>query len=109
MEKFFLVGCQIDEIEIKELLLRRYHTLDFIGSMDIFEFCGFIILAIEKDKKDFYYSQYTALLPRIIQVTGKYMPFNDFYDTITGANLDLRPAEEIVEESREIRQRLENK
>ena len=50
MERFFLIGCQIDEIELKELLLRRYHTLTF--EMDFWEFVEFVNLALETEKKE---------------------------------------------------------
>lgn len=101
MDLFFRVGCQINDTEIKELLLRRYHTLDFIKEMDIGEFCEFLILAITQDKKDRIYIQYTALLPLLIQA-GKYKSFEEFYDEMTGNNIDWRPAEEILRESEEI-------
>lgn len=104
MEGFFSIGSQIDEIEIKELLLRRYHSLDFINTMKLDEFCDFLILAINNDKKDKVYLQYLALLPSFVQ-TNKYMSFDDFYDNYTGKNIDLRPAEEILKEAEEIQKR----
>lgn len=69
--------------------------------MDIGEFCEFLILAITQDKKEKIYMQYTALLPFLIQ-SGRYKPFEEFYDEMTGANIDWRPAEEIIKESEEI-------
>ena len=97
MEVFFLIGCQINEVEIKELLLRRYHTLDFIKDMKLDEFLDFLILAIENESKDKTERQYLALLPYLC-LTGKYMTFDKFYEQISGANIDWRPAEEIMRE-----------
>ena len=51
MEKFFLIGCQVNEIEIKELLLKRYGRFDF-PEMEFEEFIEFIVLAINKDRED---------------------------------------------------------
>ena len=108
MEGFFLIGCQVNEIELKELLLRRYHSLDFIEKMGLGEFVEFITLAIENDKKEKIETIYLALLP-VLSLQGKYIPFNEFYDKMTGANLDLRSADEILRESEEIQERFKNK
>lgn len=105
MEKFFLIGCQINEIELKELLYRRYHRIDF--DMDFWEFIEFVSLAIELDKKDKVEKLYLTLLPRLIEV-DKFMTFDQFYDEVTGKNFDFRPAEEILRESEEIEKRLRN-
>ena len=69
--------------------------------MDIGEFCDFLILAITQNKKEKIYTLYASLLPYMIQ-TGRYKPFEEFYDDWTGANIDWRPAEEILRESEEI-------
>ena len=86
-------------------MLRRYHSLDFIKEMKIGEFCDFLILAITLDKKEKYYMQYTALLPLILRSTGRYKTFEEFYDEITGANIDWRPAGEIIKEAEEIQRK----
>lgn len=108
MEKFFLIGCQIDEIEIKELLLRRYHSLDFIKEMKIEEFEDFLILAIEKDKKDKVFQQYCGMISFLL-MTGKkeFIDFERFYDEFTGKNIDWRPKEEILKEVEEINRKME--
>ena len=97
VEGFFLIGCQINEIEIKELLLRRYHSLNFIKEMGFDEFIEFLKLAIENEKKAIIERQYLALLPLLVQ-SGKYMTFEKFYEQMTGANIDWRPAEDIIRE-----------
>ena len=97
MENFFLIGCQINEIELKELLLRKYHSLSFIKDMKLDEFIDFLKLAIENEKKAIVERQYLALLPLLVQ-SGKYMTFDKFYEQMTGANIDWRPAEEIIKE-----------
>lgn len=98
MEKFFSACGVIDETELTELLLRRYHTLEFIENMDLNSFCEFIIMARKKDYEDRLYMQWCGMLPRF----EKYMPWNEFYDKMTGANIDLRPTDEIISEIEEL-------
>lgn len=107
MEIFFFIGCQINEIELKELLLKRYHTLDFIKEMSFGEFVEFIVLAIKNANKERIENMYFALLP-ILALRGKFISFDEFYDKMTGANLDMRSAEEILKESEEIQERFKN-
>lgn len=94
MEKFFYIGCQVDEIELKELFLRRYHTLSFINELSLKEFCDFTILAIKKENEERIERQWLAMLPRMV----KYVRFEEFRDLVTGANIDLRPVDEIIAE-----------
>ena len=103
MEGFFLVCSQINPIELKEILLRKYGRYDF-PEMDFNEFIEFIVLAITKEKEDKIRGVYNALLPYYANM-GIYMPFEEFYDKFTGANIDLRPADEILNEAEEIRAR----
>lgn len=105
MEKFFLICCQINEIELKEMLLRKYHTTNF--DMDFWEFVEFVNLAIENERKDKAERLYLVLLPKLIEI-NKYMTFDQFYDELSGANHDFRPASEILKESEEIEKRLKN-
>lgn len=106
MEKFFLIGCQVNEIEIKELLLRRYGRFNF-PEMKFNDFIDFLILAIKEDKKDKVRGEYCAMLPILMRI-GKYMTFEQYYDEVTGANIDWRPSEEILKEAEEIQARLNN-
>ena len=103
MEEFFLIGCQVNEIELKEILLRRYGRYDF-DDMKFDEFVEFIVLAIDKEKRDSVSKEYYALLPLLIRI-GKYMTFDQFYDERTGANIDWRPSDEIMKEVEEIQKR----
>lgn len=106
MEKFFLIGCQINEIELKELLLHRYGRYEF-PEMKFDEFVEFVVLAIKNDRKDKIREEYLALLPSLIRV-GKYMTFDKFYDDAIGNNIDWRPTSEIMKEVEEIQERFAN-
>lgn len=62
--------------------------------MELDEFVRFINLAREKDFEDKLYQQWCAMLPQM----NKYMAFGEFKDLMTGANIDMRPTEEIIAE-----------
>ena len=105
MERFFLLGCQISEIELKELLLRKYHSLCIDMPMD--EYISFIKLAIENEKKDKAERLYLALVPKLIEA-NKFITFEKFYDEYSGKNYDFRPTQDILNESAEIEKRLKH-
>lgn len=94
MEKFFLCGSFFEGVELKELLLRRYHSLDFVNDMELMEFLEFIQLAREKDLEERLYQQWCAMLPEF----AEYIVFEEFKDMMTGKKVDMRPAEEIMDE-----------
>lgn len=72
--------------------------------MEFMEFLEFINLAIETDRKEKVYMQYCGMLPPLL----KYIPFEEFYDTLTGKNIDLRSNEEIIAEIESIHGKVEN-
>lgn len=57
--------------------------------------------ALEKDREDRLFQQWTAQLP-IMAMTGEVESFADYKDRVTGANIDLRPASEINRELDEV-------
>lgn len=75
--------------------------------MNVGEFAEFLILAIKQEQKEQIKQQYLALLPSFV-LTGKYMSFETFFDKVTGANIDMRSNEEILQEGEAIRERFEN-
>lgn len=97
MEEFFYIGCQVDEVKLIDLLLRRYHSLDFMSRMSVDRFCQLIIVAIDGENKDKHRQEWLALIP-IMVLRGKYMSFNEYLDKVTGKNIDMRPADEILRE-----------
>jgi len=106
VEKFFFIGCQVDEIELKELMLRRYGRYDF-PEMKFGEYIDFIVLAINNDRKEKIREEYLVLLPYFVQ-SGNYMSFDNFYEQATGSNIDWRSTEEIMKEVEEIKERFEH-
>lgn len=106
VESFFLIGCQVNEIELKEILLRRYGRYKF-PDLKFEEYIEFVVLALTKERQDEVKGIYHALLP-ILAIRGKFMTFEQFYDKLTGADIDLRSNEDILKESEEIQARLQN-
>lgn len=97
MEKFFYIGCQIDEIKLLDLVLRRYHTLDCLKVLDINQFAKLILEAIEQETKEKFREEWLHLLPCMV-FSNHYMTFDDYYNTVTGSNIDTRPVDEIIAE-----------
>ena len=99
MEEFFQACSLIDdEISIKELLLRRYHNLDYIMQMGIDEFTRFIVKAIENEVEEKLYLRWCIWYPHMEKPTS----FHEFYDTATGKNIDNRPIDVIIAEIEEL-------
>lgn len=98
MESFFLTGSFFDSEELRELLLRRYHSLSFMDDMSLFEFVEFVNTAREKDLEEKLYMQWCGMLPTF----EKYIAFSEFKDTMLGHHIDMRPAEEIIAEIDEL-------
>ena len=97
MEGFFYISCQVDETRLTDMILRRYHQLDFIKEMRLDEFLELIGLAVEEEQKEKHRQEWLHLLPLMIS-SGKYMSFDEYYDKVTGKNIDMRSTEEIIAE-----------
>lgn len=97
METFFRVGCQIDEVKLIDLVLRRYHTLDVLKVLDIDQVLRLLLMAIEDEQKERYREEWLHLIPAMV-FAQHYMTFEEFYNTCTGANIDNRPVDEIIAE-----------
>ena len=97
MEKFFRIGCQVDEVKLMDLVLRRYHSLDCLKVLSVEQFCRLIILALDEESKEQFRREWLALLPMMV-FAQHYMTFDQYYETVTGANIDMRPVDEIIAE-----------
>ena len=97
MEGFFYISCQVDEVRLKDLLLRRYHQLDFVKDLSLMDFLELVKLAMEEEQKEKHRQEWLHLLPLMI-TSGKYMSFDEYFDKVSGRNIDMRSTEEIIAE-----------
>lgn len=104
MEKFFLASSVLDELEIKDLLLRRYGTLSLLDTMSIEEAISIIQYAKKSEREERYRQQWYAMLPEM----SMYIPFQEFFDQMTGDNIDMRPVEVCMDEIDKIERRFES-
>ena len=97
MEEFFYIGTQVDEIELLDLLLKRYHSLDFMRVLSVEQFLELLMKAIEGEIKDRHRQEWLAVIP-VMSLSGNFMNFDEYYDLATGKNIDMRPADVIMAE-----------
>jgi len=86
-------------------LLHRYHNIEFILQLDANTGAPLILEALEKEREERIFQQWTAQLP-IMAYSGKYVSFADYKDRVTGANIDRRPTAEILAELEEVEREL---
>lgn len=97
METAFYTSSSLNEIEVKELLLRRYNNYDQILSMELQEFLEFVNYAWEKENDEKLYFRWCIALPHM----AKQCDYQEFKDLLTGRNIDQRPADVIIQEIEE--------
>ena len=97
MEEFFYISSRLDEVKLKDLLLRRYHQIDFIKEMELEDALELINLALEDELRKEKRQEWLHLLPLMI-TADKYMDFESYYDKVTGRGIDLRSTEDIIAE-----------
>ncbi len=107
MEKFFqacgeLLRNKNSEAVILSRLHGIYAELMHKPFEEGFYYCRQILDEVQNERL---YAQWLAYLPMLIQ-SNKFMSFSQFKEEITGANIDMRPAEDILAEVEEIRMRL---
>ena len=71
-------------------MLHRYHNIEYVLQTDIELGLALIDKAIEKDRDERLFQQWTAQLP-VMAFTGEVEGFADYKNRITGANIDRRP------------------
>lgn len=98
MEGFFYSCSFFDSEELRELLLRRYHQLDFIKDMELIEFIDFVKVARARDQKEWIHAEWCA---SYMGLKPEYRDFEAYYALRTGANIDTRSTEDIVREIEE--------
>lgn len=72
--------------------------------MDYSEFISFINEARKKEKEERIYLQWLVQLPNMNN--ENYVAYSEYYDRITGKNIDYRPTEAIVEETEQLEKKI---
>lgn len=75
-------------------------------ALDIETGLRLILKAQEKERDERIFRQWVAQLP-IMAVADNVVSFDDYRDRVTGANIDFRPAADILEELDEVEQQFE--
>ncbi len=86
-------------------MLHRYHNIDYVLQTDIDLGLALISKALEKDRDERLFQQWTAQLP-VMALTGEVEGFADYKDRVTGANIDRRSVAEINRELDEVEKEL---
>lgn len=87
-------------------MLHRYHNIEYVLQTDIDLGLALIDKAIEKDRDERLFQQWTAQLP-IMAITGEVEGFADYKNRVTGANIDRRSTAEILRELDDVEMELQ--
>lgn len=91
-----------------DLLLHRYHDIDYVMSLDLETALRLIIKAKEEERDERIFRQWVAQLP-LMAMSGEPISFEDYRDRVTGANIDLRPTAEIMAELDDVERKFETR
>ena len=86
-------------------MLHRYHNIDYVLQTDLDLGLALINKALEKDRDERLFQQWTAQLP-LMALTGEVESFADYKNRVTGANIDRRSVAEINRELDEVEREL---
>lgn len=81
-----------------DVLIHRYHNMDYLKTLPFKEFLELVIVASKKMEEEQIRQQWNALLPFMYMKQLKFMPFKEYFESCTGATIDRRPAQEIIGE-----------
>lgn len=86
-------------------MLHRYHNIEYVLQTDLDLGLALISKALEKDRDERLFQQWTAQLP-LMAFTGEVESFADYKNRVTGANIDRRSVAEINRELDEVEREL---
>lgn len=73
--------------------------------MDVETFVEMVQIAMEKEQEELAHRQWCAMLPFMSMGMLKYTSFQEYFEKLSGKNVDLRPASEIIAEIEELHQK----
>ena len=108
MEGFFYIisGTNEEDAVIDRLATRYGWTVPEILDLDAVYLYRMDRKAKEGKNRDDAYQAWLVQLPFMIRKETKYVSFSDYWDRVSGKNLDLRPDAEILAEVAAIREEL---
>ena len=86
-------------------MLHRYHNIEYVLQTDLDLGIALIDKAMEKDRDERLFQQWTAQLP-IMALTGEVEGFADYKNRVTGANIDRRRTADILRELDDVEREL---
>ena len=104
---FYIIGGPNEEDAVIDRLATRYGwTVPEILDLDAVYLYRMDRKAKEGKNRDEAYQYWLVHLPFMMRKEIRYEKFNDFYDRVSGKNLDMRPEAEILAEVAAIREEL---
>ena len=100
MESFFQASSSLDEVEVKELLFRRYHNPQCIITMEIEEGILFLNKAKEKEIEEKLFTLWSNLYP--LMNKDNCISWDDYYRQCTKKSITNKSNKDILRESEEI-------
>lgn len=79
--------------------------MDYILQMDTDTFIEMLEIALEDERKERAHRQWSAMLPFMSLGMLEYISFQEYFEKLSGKNVDLRPASEIIAEIEELHQK----
>lgn len=79
--------------------------MDYIFQMDTDTFIEMLEIALEDERKERAHRQWSAMLPFMSLGMLEYISFQEYFEKLSGKNVDLRPASEIIAEIEELHQK----
>lgn len=98
MARFFRALRSVSPDGLLDLIFRRYHSPELVLAMPFKDGLELLESGLEHERDQMLHRQWCALLPLMNMKMLAFEPFNQYKERLTGSGLDLRPAEEIVEE-----------
>ena len=98
MARFFRALKLISPDGLIDFIYRRYHSPEVVLAMPFRDGLELLESGLEHERDQMLHRQWCALLPLMNMKMLAFEPFNQYKERLTGSGLDLRPADEIVEE-----------
>lgn len=73
--------------------------------MEVETFIEMLEIALEKEQEELAHRQWCAMLPFMGMGMLEYISFREYFEKLSGKNVDLRPASEIMAEIEELHQK----